>query len=878
MGAAALLFVFVCIYQNIDASPNEITFPLSNYKSEIAPLDPKPLPVPWQTDDSDYFIDKYFSDPNKRTINYSHMKRNDDDYVRRGTDYMPEERPFAYGKYNDDIYTSSQCRRNSESVYNQKDYNDDTRLRQDIYEREKSYPKSHEYPEKCFNTQRFNEEYEIPRQSQRDRICSDNIKKTCDYYRPEAIREFIQPGNKYGENFQYDENNYNERKLREYFRNKDKLHSKELELLQETISANVLPLNTIKSEMVGQIDDQTPMKHSLISSVSAVENVLQNSNIKRIFDKVNGRDINEIRPEAKHRLIPQTLENSKSNMALNLRNKNTNIERLTSDINNMEEFKRLKNPSTIEQSTLFENFNQIPLEYITKGDKKESISRNNLMSKMPRVDDKCYKYESQLEQLKNSFYENPTPKYDTRRLQTTSEQMFSEANEPGTNAYNKIEKESDCGLESRIQRLPTRVNGTPKDINNIESSSDSQLTIKTAFEPSKPTFRFENNGYTNDLKGFLPQSNTILYPQGNNNCGSPNLPQKQTTDVKSNNIRYNIQAPSNSKAPTLHYNTDQTSKGVDIKRPESNIVQTHSNTQRSSICKIPPINQEAQNSYNMDNSNTNNVLDSTVQVVKPDTAVNIDQNSVKYRTLPSAVITPNAPKQIIKNDLTTIPVQTSVMQPTKALKPLNGYIIPQVTTIAPFTIKPAEAYYASSKPKITVLNSNPKMESTLQKTQPVYYIPRTSAAPTASIAPVVRVLNRNYTVPNRNLVNTPNKFTLSNHHQIPSYADRYTTLLNESLNNIASVIVTNILSSFNTDLSNVATPSLLHDDSKVSKIPLTLSEISSLENSNSTTESNETISSATSNSTSKPKSYLSTITINVLPPVQQKSNDIIIVV
>ncbi|CAF4922913.1 unnamed protein product [Pieris macdunnoughi] len=251
-------------------------------------------------------------------------------------------------------------------------------------------------------------------------------------------------------------------------------------------------------------------------------------------------------------------------------------------------------------------------------------------------------------------------------------------------------------------------------------------------------------------------------------------------------------------------------------------------------------------------------------------------NSIKCYALPSL----SSPINLNNEDKERMYTSPMYVQPT----PIKVY--PQQTTInvksihntpvisaAPYTVQaPKYSFYEINKPKVTFLNPTKAQNPEGYKNPTV-----------TTIAP--KVLQQNDSNFNSIKPKVSNVNVLANTgYQVHSPINKYNSLLSASLNNITSVIVSNILSSLNKDISKTLKKPL----SQGFNVTPISCEIPTFEVTHPCIESprylpetpikirKDNSTSTATNRSSKPS--VSTITINVLPPVQQISNDIIIIV
>ncbi|CAH4032647.1 unnamed protein product [Pieris brassicae] len=654
-----------------------------------------------------------------------------------------------------------------------------------------------------------------------------------------------------------------------------------------------------------EFKDQTHLKHSLTSSASAVENRLLTSHITKTFEKVKGDDENI--PDSPLNDIPfwKSPSNKKYRTRLNLY-----TDHHTKDVQNIIE----QSNTTLASSRLPQQITSQQIYKTKPFESKISSKNSSSFSTSPGVTEMSLsgKSHNRLNEIPSAFvnqmstersHENSfsnrkmeemnLANFLRRQIQTTANQTIPshydmakhsksiEATEEAPQHYDTWYRSPAFNVNSKL------INDSIKPINvNNHNGSNTQTKHDMVNLKSVPLNNsFDIRKYTSDrIKAFYYPINiksSLSYNENKNNVNidyiqsnaegvfiQPNL-EKDKSFVKSEIktiVPESIGSSINQIPRCYHGRNNLTlSQGGD----------TMNQNISGLLYKIPEVNPLVNEPIIIQNNS----------ISKKDRS-----NSIKCYTLPTPA---SLPSPINYNNQDYRRINSSPIH----VQPFTTKVYPQEITIksthntpvvsaAPYTVQvPNNSFYEINKPKVTLLNPT-NAPNLAYKNPTVFYIPSTTYKQTGAAinAPKVQLLSQNDTKLNPIKSTSSYVNVLANTgNQVHQTVNKYNSLLSASLNNITSVIVSNILSSFNKDISKTLKKPL----PKGSNVPISC-EIPTFEVTHPCIESprylpetpikirNDNSTSTTTTKSSKP--CVSTITINVLPPVQQKSNDIIILV
>ncbi|XP_047517021.1 uncharacterized protein LOC125057398 [Pieris napi] len=922
MGAFVLFLFLIYINENIAIIPNEQTFPL-NVKSKVSPAAPYNLPIRRYKEE---YYDPFLHDINSETQNRKEFFDNpsyrfykDDDSLkserfnfklppqsRRDNEYRtlkrnPEISPENHClqskiNYNDfstqDLYPSKEMANaekpncsNRENVLKSKTLDMEEDIAKIQHNPDKFYGKnnytSHYYERldnpKTNENRISNPEYDAHLKLHNNSFMQIPLK--AEYSLDNAYMPHISQVECRGVNKNYSE-----------FSERIPLDNRHINKKPGTN----LPGNYRTSNEAVDFKDQTRLKHSLTSSASAVENRLLTSHITKTFEKVKGDEENI--PDGPLNDIPFWKSNKKYMNSLENKLRNLYADNHTKDVQNIiEQSKTTLAPSMLPQQIVSQQINNTkPFEShktydnsslsTTPGVTGISLSdksRNRLNENPgPSVHQTCTETRHENSFSNRTMEEMNPAKFLRRQIQTTANQIIPSHYDMAKNSkpigatqetpqrYDKLYRSPTFDVNSKLINDCIR----PINVNNHNGSNKQMKHDMLNLKSSVPLNGFDIRNNTSErIKAiYYPSNNksSLLYNGSKNNVNcdcirtnaegvfiQPNLAIDNSfvkCDIK-NIVPESIESSLNQVPRCYLGRNNLTSRqdGDSINQDISGVVY-----------KIPEVHPSIDEPYIIHpNSISKNYMENL-------------SNSNKYYALPSLT----SPINLNNEDKGRMYTSPMYVQPT----PIKVY--PQQTTInvksihntpvisaAPYTVQaPKYSFYEINKPKVTFLNPTKSQNPEGYKNPTV-----------TTIAP--KVLQQNDS--KLNLIKPKGSNVLANNgYQVHSPINKYNSLLSASLNNITSVIVSNILSSFNKDISKTLKKPLCQG-SNVTPISC---EIPTFEVTHPCIESprylpktpikirKDNSTSTSTNKSSKPS--VSTITINVLPPVQQISNDIIILV
>ncbi|XP_045486814.1 uncharacterized protein LOC123689651 [Pieris rapae] len=650
-----------------------------------------------------------------------------------------------------------------------------------------------------------------------------------------------------------------------------------------------------------EFKDQTHLKHSLTSSASAVENRLLTSHITNTFEKVKGDDENKPDGLLNDIRFWKSPSNKKYMNSLNL-----NAENHTKSIQSIIEQSNttLASPKLPQQIASQKIYKTNPFESKNTNDSSSfsatigvteislSDQCRSRLNEIPNANHTCTETRHENCFSKRKMEEMNPANFLRQEIQTTANQFIpfhynmaknsksiGETQEPPQNCDKGYKRPPTFDVKSKL------INDWNEPINVNNGSNKQAIHDMLNLDSSKPLNDYSDiRNYTAErIKAFYYPSNikSSIFINGNKNNVNwdcirtnaegvfiqPNL-QKDKPFVKSkiNTIVPESIDSSINQVPRCYdrINNLPLSQGGDTMDQDGRLVH-----------KIPEVNP---------------LVDESI-IIQPNSIWKKDRsNSIKFYPLPKHV---SLPSPINHNNQDNRRMYSSPIH----VQPFPIQVYPQQTTIniksthntpvvsaATYTVQaPNNSFYEINKPKITILNPTNAQNPEGYKNPTPYYIPSTTYKQTKAAinASKVQLPSQNDTKLN------PIKSTSSNVNILENTpVNKYNSLLSDSLNNITSAIVSNILSSFNKDISKTLKKPL-SPGSNVYKLPISC-EIPTFEVTHPCIESprylpetpikirKDSSTSTAINKSSKPS--VSTITINVLPTVQQKSNDIIILV